>query len=120
MSPHVILVDSLLGMTVIACWLGVIGMLRMQTPTQALHYLTLPATAGVFALVVAVFVETGMSATAIKTLLIAFILLAINSVVTHATARAFRTRELGHWEPRDGDPIEFVPSTHHAAPEVNQ
>ena len=32
----------------------------------------------------------------------------INSVGTHATARAFRARELGHWEPRDGDPIEFV------------
>jgi multisubunit Na+/H+ antiporter MnhG subunit len=118
-SAHAIVVDSLLGITVAACWLGVVGMLRMRTPTQALHYLTLPATAGIFALTIAVFVESGVSSTAFKTLLIAFILLAINSVVTHATARAFRTRQLGHWEPRDGDPIEFVPSTHHPATEVN-
>jgi hypothetical protein len=38
-------------------------------------------------------------------------LLAVNSVVTHATARAFRTREIGHWQPRDGDNIEFVRDT---------
>ena len=43
--------------------------------------------------------------------MIAFILVAINSVVTHATARSFRARELGHWEPRKGDPIEFVRDT---------
>lgn len=113
MSAHSIAVDVLLGVTVLACWTGVAGMLRMREPVQALHYLTLPATVGVFAVTVAVFVETGFSSTAWKVLLIALILLAINSVVTHATARAFRTRERGHWEPRDGDPIEFVPSTHH-------
>jgi hypothetical protein len=37
--------------------------------------------------------------------------LGINAVVGHATGRAFRARELGHWEPRDGDPIEFVRDT---------
>ena len=108
MSLHALAIDVLLGLVALSCWLGVIGMLRMPQPTQAMHYLTLPATAGIFALTVAVFLEAGFSSTSFKTLLIAFILLAINSVVTHATARAFRTRELGHWEPRNGDPIEFV------------
>ena len=116
-AVHTIAVDALLGFVVLACWLGVIGMLRMREPTQALQYITLPATVGVGALVIAVFVESGPGATAFKTLLIALILLSINSIVTHATARAFRTRQLGHWEPRDGDPIEFVPSTHHPASE---
>lgn len=113
MTMHSAAIDVLLGIVVLACWLGVLGMLRMRHPLQALHYLTLPATVGVIALAIAVFVETGASPTAFKTVLIAIVLLAINSVVTHATARAFRTRELGHWEPRTGDPIEFVPSTHH-------
>ena len=108
MTVHAVLLDGLLGLVVLACWLGVLGMLRMREPMQALHYLTLPATAGIIALTLAVFLETGASATTLKTLLIALILLGINSVVSHATARAFRTRQLGHWQPQDGDPVEFV------------
>ena len=108
MTIHVILTDILLGVTVTSCWIGVFGMLRMREPIQAMHYLALPASVGVIALTVAVLSETGFSSTTLKTALITAVLLGINSVVTHATTRAFRTRELGHWEPRDGDPIEFV------------
>ena len=43
-----------------------------------------------------------------KVLLITGVLFATNSVVIHATARAFRARQLGHWEPREGDPVEVV------------
>jgi multisubunit Na+/H+ antiporter MnhG subunit len=115
MSAHQIAVDVSLALVVLSCWLGVLGMWRMPHAVQALHYLALPATVAVGALAVAVFVETGFGSTSMKMLLIAIVILAINSVVTHATARAFRARELGHWEPRNGDPIEFVPSTHHCA-----
>lgn len=116
MSAHQIFIDVLLGLVVMACWIGVLGMLRMRHPVQALHYLAVPATLGAGALTMAVFVECGFGSTSWKTLLIAAVILAINSVVAHATARAFRARELGHWEPRDGDPMEFVPSTHHPGP----
>lgn len=118
MSAHDVVLDGLLGIVVLACWIGVVGMLRMRHPLQALHYLTLPATFGMFALTIAIFLEDGFGSAAVKTLLIALVFLAINSVVTHATARAFRARELGHWEPLDGDPIEFVPSTHHPPQET--
>ncbi|GAC1358335.1 MAG: hypothetical protein NVSMB3_05340 [Acidobacteriaceae bacterium] len=120
MTLHAVLLDTLLGVTVLSTWIGVAGMLRMREPMQALHYLSLPGTIGVLALAAAVFVESGASSQAWKTLLIAVILLGFNSVVTHATARAFRTRQLGHWQPRDGDPIEFVaPSpTPPSAPEA--
>jgi multisubunit Na+/H+ antiporter MnhG subunit len=107
---HPITEAILLAIVVLACWIGVAGMLRMKQPTQALHYLSLPAVAAAV-LTIAMFVQTGDSETSWKTLLIAFMLLAVNSVVTHATARAFRTRELGHWQPRDGDPIELVRDT---------
>ncbi len=105
----------LLGGVVLSCWLGVLGMLRMREPMQALHYLSLPACLGSVLLTIAVFVETGNSNTAWKTLLICLSLLAVNSVVTHATARAFRTRQLGHWEPRPGDPVEIVPKKPHVS-----
>ncbi len=102
------IVDVLLTIVVLLCCLGAFGMWRMREPTQALHYLSLPATGGAILLTVAVFLSQGISQAAWKVLLIAFILLLSNSVVTHATARAFRARELGHWEPIDGDPMEIA------------
>jgi multisubunit Na+/H+ antiporter MnhG subunit len=108
MSVHHPITEAiLLAIVVLGAWAGVLGMLRMKDPTQALHYLSLPAV-GAIALTVAVFVETGSGQASWKTAAICIMLLAVNSVVTHATARAFRGRKLGHWEPRDGDPIEFV------------
>jgi multisubunit Na+/H+ antiporter MnhG subunit len=112
-TAHAFIVDALLALIVLTCWLGVFGMWRMKEPTQALHYLAIPATAGSLALTIAMFVEEGLSSAPFKMLFITVILLAINSVVTHATARAFRVRELGHWEPRDGDPIDFAHTQRH-------
>jgi multisubunit Na+/H+ antiporter MnhG subunit len=108
-TTRTILEAVLLGMVVASCWLGVAGMWRMRTPVQALHYLALPATAGGAALVAVMFVAEGNSQIAWKAVMIWAVLLTTNSIVAHATARAFRARELGHWEPNDGDPLEWVP-----------
>lgn len=90
-------------------WIGVAGMLRMKTPTQALHYLAVPGTVGMGALVLAIFLEIGAHAAAWKSVLIAIALLGINAVVAHATARAFRVRDEGSWQHRHGDDMEFDP-----------
>jgi multisubunit Na+/H+ antiporter MnhG subunit len=108
MSGHAISEIALLSVVVLSCWLGVIGMWVMRQPMQALHYLALPASVGTMALIVAVWLVEGNTQASWKTLLIGMVLLGINSVVAHATARAFRARELGHWEPQDGDPMELV------------
>lgn len=101
----------LLALLVGVCWVGVLGMWRMREPMQALHYLSLPASLGGILLAIAVFLEDGSSPVSWKTLFIAAILLVINSVGAHATARAFRARDLGHWEPLNGDPMKFVRDT---------
>ncbi len=88
-------IAALLAIVVLLCWLGVVGMLRMREPMEALHYLALPASAGMVLLCVAVFLAQGWGQVSLKTVLIAVILLTFNSVVTHATARAFRVRALG-------------------------
>jgi monovalent cation/proton antiporter MnhG/PhaG subunit len=111
MNAHSVFQNGFLALVVLACWLGAIGMWRMRSPMQALHYLSLPTTLGAFALVIAVFLADGANQAFWKTLLIACILFATNSVVAHATARSFRARELGHWEPLDGDPYELVRDT---------
>jgi multisubunit Na+/H+ antiporter MnhG subunit len=98
----------LLGGTVLSCWIGAAGMWRMREPMQALHFLSLPACAGSVFLTAAIFVRTGNSQASWKSVLICVVLFAINSVVTHGTARAFRTREAGHWEPRPEDGLERV------------
>ena len=108
MTAHTIIEAALLTIVVATCWLGVVGMWKMRTPVQALHYLALPATAGAAALVIAIFAETGNSQTAWKTVMIWVVMLATNSIVAHATARAFRTRELGRWRAVDGDPVVWV------------
>lgn len=109
MTAHAITVDVLLGITAIACWLGALGLVRMRDPFQALHYLSYPAILGMGALTVAIFVQTGWSQAAWKCGIIFLVLVASNSVGTHAAARAFRQREKGHWEPKPDDPeVEFL------------
>jgi multisubunit Na+/H+ antiporter MnhG subunit len=89
-------------------WLGVLGMWRMREPMQALHYLSLPACGAMTFLTIGVFLECGNSQASWKTLLICTLFFFSNSVVTHATARAFRSRDVGHWQALPGDDVEFV------------
>jgi monovalent cation/proton antiporter MnhG/PhaG subunit len=108
-SAQSLAVDVLLGLTSLACWLGVLGMVRMREPYQALHYLGLPAIVGMGSLTVAVFVQTGWTQASWKCGLMFVILVAANAVGTHAAARAFRAREKEHWEPDPKDSeIEFL------------
>ncbi len=110
MTAHHVTVISLLAIVVAFCWLGAVGMWRMREPQQALHFLSLPASVGVVVLTVAVFIEKGFGQVSLKTALIAVILLGINSVVSHATARAFRLRDLGAGESTDPDALRFEDS----------
>jgi monovalent cation/proton antiporter MnhG/PhaG subunit len=108
---HQYAVDVLLAITAVACWFGSLGLIRMRDPYQTLHYLSFSAILGMGTLTLAVFLETGWSQASWKCGIILAILLAGNSVGTHAAARAFRAREKGHWEPLPDDPeIEFLGS----------
>lgn len=109
MTAHAIAVDGLLAATALSCWAGALGMIRMKDAYQALHYLGVPAIVGMGALTVAVFLATGWTQASWKCAIILVILIASNSVGTHAAARAFREREKDHWEPLPEDKeIEFV------------
>lgn len=97
-----------LALTVLSCWIGAVGAWRMRQPTQSLHYLSLPTGIGAAFLTVAVLLQTGWGETTAKMIAIGLIFIATNSVGTHATARAIRSRKLGHWEPRKEDGVEFI------------
>lgn len=106
---HDDIVAASLSLTVLCCWIGALGAWRMHKPVQSLHYLALPTGAGAIFLAVAVVIETGWGTTAAKVIAICAILIVTNAVGAHAAARAFRTRKLGHWEPREEDGVEFIP-----------
>lgn len=97
MTPSAILVDVLLALgTVIAC-VSVLGMLVMRDPYQRLQYLAPASTLSPICFSVALIVESGWHQAAIKAILITVVLLSMNAVLTHATARAFRIKQQGRW-----------------------
>lgn len=102
------IIIACLAVTVLCCWIGAIGTWRMRQPTQALHYLAMPTGLGALFLFLAVLLQTGWGATTAKTIAICVVFIVTNSVGAHATARAIRTRQLGHWEPRKEDGVEFI------------
>lgn len=108
-EARTIAVDILLAITAAGCWLGVLGMIRMRDPFQALHYLGIPAILGMGSLTLAVFIQTGWTQAGWKSAIILVVLVISNAVGTHAAARAFRQRRKGHWEPLPDDPeVEFL------------
>lgn len=115
MTLRAITVDALLVLTVLCVWIGCIGMVRARQPVQALHFLSVPGATGVVLLTVAVFVQSGSTMLSWKMVLTAAVLFGINSVVSHATARAFRVRDTGMWQHRHGDDMELVDEREGAA-----
>lgn len=97
MTRTQILIDGLLGMGVLTAIVSCIAALIMKDLYERLHYLSPPATVTVVCFTVAVVLEKGLSQAGIKALLILLVLLIVNAVLTHATARAARIRQFKRW-----------------------
>src|SRR5690242_13856223 len=72
-------------------------MLLMKDIYERLHYLAPPATISIISFAAAAIVDKHLSQAGIKALLIMVVLLVMNAVLTHATARAARIRQFGRW-----------------------
>jgi monovalent cation/proton antiporter MnhG/PhaG subunit len=105
MSAHDIALAVLLGITVLTCFEGSLGVAVMRDPFQRLHYIAVPAGISILALTTAVVVQEGWSQQTIKVILIMFLLMLMNGVVTHATARAARIRANKQLPPSPGEKI---------------
>jgi monovalent cation/proton antiporter MnhG/PhaG subunit len=101
-----LVVEVMLAVSVITTMLCCLGILIMPDFYERLHYMASVTTVSAFCILVAVAIETGWGQATIKTVLVCIVLLLINAVLTHATARACRVRELGHWTP---DANENIP-----------
>ena len=110
MTAAQIAVDVLLwavtGTTALSC----LGMLVMhQDVFQQLHYLAPVADIAAVLLVAAVGIQEGWGQALVKTILIAAVLILMNAVLAHATARAARVRHFGYWNPHPDEHIEGSP-----------
>ena len=92
-----IAIDVLLGLAVLLSLACCFGMLRMRDAYQKMHFMAPPASLAVGLIVIAIFLQQGMKPESFKALFIAVVLVAMNTVVTHATARAFRIGEMEGW-----------------------
>ncbi len=95
MNRPEMVVIFLLGAAVGVAWLCCFGLLAMRNPYDRLHAIGPASILPPLLVTAAVFVQSGISQAGFKTLAIAFVLIAVNPIVTHAIARAVRLRESG-------------------------
>jgi multisubunit Na+/H+ antiporter MnhG subunit len=97
---HQLAVEVLLAFAVGIAFLCCIGMLVMRDAYQRLHYLAPASAISPFLIMIAVLVEEKLTQAGIKTILVVAVMFVMNAILSHATARAFRIRELGQVLPR--------------------
>jgi multicomponent Na+:H+ antiporter subunit G len=83
----------------LACAMSVLGvLLTHRNAYDGMHFTGPAASVAPIALAIAVVVDFGpFSQAGVKAVLIAVLLMLLNAVVVHATARALRIREHGRW-----------------------
>ncbi|HLX75159.1 MAG TPA: monovalent cation/H(+) antiporter subunit G [Terriglobales bacterium] len=106
MSAATIAVEVLVWVAVLTCLICCLGIAVMKDFFERLHYMATVSTVATVALLIAVVIQQGWGQAAIKMSLIVVVLFLMNAVLTHATARAARVRELGHWQPAPDEKIE--------------
>ena len=106
MTHHPLVTAILLGLAVGLAVLCSFGMAIMRDAFQRLHFAGPIVWFSSLLIVIAVFLEESQAQARLKVVLIALLLLCLNAVLTHATAKSTRVRKLGHWEVR---PEEHIP-----------
>jgi len=91
------LIDAFLIAALLVLSIGVIGMMRMRTPLDRLHFMGVPVSMGGALVVAAIAVHNGPSEALWKAIIAWLIMLVANTMSSHATARAV-------WN-RDGSPL---------------
>lgn len=97
MNKTQVVIDILLGVGVVCAVLSCFAVLIMKDLYERLHYLAPPATVSIICFTAAVIADKHLSQNGIKAVLIMLVLLLMNAVLTHATARAARVRQFGRW-----------------------
>ena len=98
MTHHPYITGSLLGVAVLLAFLCSIGLLVMRDAFQRMQFATPIVTISILLITIGIWIEDGEWQARIKSALIALILFLMNAVLSHATTRAIRIREVGRLE----------------------
>jgi monovalent cation/proton antiporter MnhG/PhaG subunit len=98
-------IEVLLATGILVALLCCLAMPVMKSCYERLHFMAPVSTVSVTLVLIAVIVQEGWGQATIKTLLILLALVFTNAVLAHATARAARVREWGHWQPAERENI---------------
>ena len=100
MSPANIAIAVLLAIAAVTTAICCLALVFLNDVFDRMHFLAPVTAIAMPALLAAVVIQEGWGQATLKTVLILFAMLLVNAVLTHATARAARIRELGNWQPR--------------------
>jgi multisubunit Na+/H+ antiporter MnhG subunit len=100
-----IVIEVLLASAVLIALASVLAMLRMRDPYQKMHFLAPPASLSAAFITIAIFLQRGLKPESFKALFVMLTLIGMNTVVTHAAARALRIAEVKDWRPKPGEEV---------------
>lgn len=109
MSVVDVVIAVLVALAVLVSVLSCIGVLVASDAYDGLHYTAPASVVSPVLIAVAVVIEEGIGSQAgIKSIVVALLLIVLNTVLVHATARAARIRKRGRWtlEPAEKATIE--------------
>lgn len=115
MTHHPAITGALLVVAVAIAIVSAVGMAVVRDTLQRLHFSAMAVSLSASLIVVAVFIEQAAADACIKVVLIAVLLFLMNSILTHATARAVRVRRTGNWIPAAEEHVATVGHAHRAA-----
>jgi multicomponent Na+:H+ antiporter subunit G len=98
MSVARIVVTVLLSLGVGVAVLSSIGLALARDVFDRIHYLTPGSTVAPVLIAAAILVEEFVSVASVKAVITAALIITTGPVIGHATARAARVRQFGHWE----------------------
>lgn len=119
MSASQIAVMVLLSICVLSTMICCLALVTVKDLYNRMHYLAPVTSVSILALLAAVVIQEGWGQGALKTILILFVLCLVNAVLTHATARAARVRQFGHWLPSPKDTAAKKARTARKFPTLN-
>ena len=109
MSVVDVVVAVLVGLAVLVSVLSCLGVLLARDAYDGLHYTAPASVVSPVLIAAAVVIQEGIGSQAgIKSIVVAVLLIVLNTVLVHATARAARIRKRGRWtlEPAEKATIE--------------
>lgn len=106
--------------TEVCVWIGVVtaalSALALPLSTELydrMHYMAPVADISAIAILVAIVLQEGWGQASAKMLFICLVLVIMNAVLSHATARAARFRRFGQWTPQPGEQIRGAAKDEH-------